>query len=226
MGSGADSAKGSELFMPSEQTFQKKGRSGSAGADPNVRSGTGNTPMIGICPVVAWFVVVLVGMAAGYDLFCRRIPNRMILLMLLLWFAALLWAGAIKGVAIWDAAQVAVGGGWALGVLCVGYVLFCKRLVGAGDVKLASVLCLWAGNEAALFIFATSIMGGIFVLQLSLLRQVETVFFNLVSRMELLVPTRWRLCCGAASNFEKDGIPYGPAIAFGFTVSVAKILFA
>ncbi|WP_183717350.1 A24 family peptidase [Desulfovibrio intestinalis] len=211
--------------MPQALSCQKS-CSGSAGADPNVSLGTGNTPMIGICPVVAWFVVAFVGMAAGCDLFCRRIPNRMILLVLLLWIAALLWAGAIKGVAIWNAAQIAVGGGWALGVLCGGYVLFCKRLVGAGDVKLASVLCLWAGNEAALFIFATSIMGGIFVLQLSLLRQVETVFFNLVSRTALLVPQRWRICGGAASKFEKDGIPYGPAIAFGFIVSVAKILFA
>nr|WP_252321116.1 prepilin peptidase [Candidatus Symbiopectobacterium sp. PLON1] len=81
------------------------------------------------------------------DLLVRRIANRAVLILLLGW----LLFGITDVVRLGGGNNAALQGMlWALPgaavVLVVGFILFLIGRLGAGDVKLMSVLCLWVGS--------------------------------------------------------------------------------
>ncbi len=176
--------------------------------------------MIALNPGAAAVAVALVLAAAVWDMACRRIPNRLTLFLLTVWCVFLGIEGVRHGGAILRVAELPEGVGAAVAVLCVGYVLFSRRLVGAGDVKLAAVACLWAGKEAGTFLIAASLVGGLLVLQLPLLRRLEMLgafFLTTISR-------RWDLDVDVVPvgdvGARDRGMPYGPALAAGFAFTV------
>ncbi len=82
----------------------------------------------------------------------------------------------------------------ALMILLVGFILFCLNLVGAGDVKLMSVLALALTNaQLSNFIGFTALCGG------------------LVTVVGLLIA--WR-------QMRTKGVPYGVAISMGFLLAI------
>lgn len=149
------------------------------------------------------------------DLLYRRIANRLVTALLLLWAGALLlspFGDAELSHVLTDAAWAIPG---AVAVLVVGFGLFRLGRVGAGDVKLTAVLCLWIGAPNQLtFIIVTSLAGGLLALLLPLLGLFE----------RLLAMTWWSLAQRlpgqrelpqCMSDAQLPGIPYAVAIAIG-----------
>lgn len=171
--------------------------------------------MTQLCPIGALFVALTAIMAVMWDLLYRRIPNSLTAVVFALWLAALAgtffagWRDALH------TPGLLFGTICALAVLAAGYVLFSLRAVGAGDVKLAAVLCLWMGNDAVIFLLATSMAGGLFILQLPLLRRMEAQFAILTLRLAAFVGVSPRSAPAALTGDCPHGLPYAPAIAVG-----------
>ncbi len=150
------------------------------------------------------------------DLFQRKIPNRAIVLLLLGWLVLSLLA--ITGVGHPRTASVKTILGALPGtvlVFVVGFLLFLTGRLGAGDVKMMSVLCLWvgAGNQVV-FIMVTALAGGVLALMLPLLNMVPASLALGIDKVNRLL----RINITSPTVLPADlsqGLPYGIAIAFG-----------
>ncbi len=135
--------------------------------------------------------------AAFSDFRTYKIPNWISLLLISIYPVAVLsspmeldWTGGL------------ISGG---SVLFIGFILFAFKIIGAGDVKLASVIGLWAGTGLiSIFLFTTALAGGVIV---------SVMFAGAVLRNR-----------GSGGSFsislqetlgEKTPVPYGVAIAIG-----------
>ncbi|WP_165658965.1 prepilin peptidase [Sutterella wadsworthensis] len=118
-------------------------------------------------------ILGLVLWAAVSDLLFRRIPNAAVVSIVLVEAAALA-AAALGGNGGAALGLLQSGSVWAVGVLIAGFLLYLTGRMGAGDVKLAAVLSFWAGSDALLFLILLSLVGGLMVLGLPLLRMIET----------------------------------------------------
>ena len=148
------------------------------------------------------------------DLLYRRIANRLVLVLLALWAVGVAWqlqAGLAP--AVWP--EAAPGLLAAALVLVLGYLLFAMHWVGAGDVKLMAVLCLWMGDQSFAFLIVTSLCGGMLALGLPLLRTTETMLALLVVRVQAVLPGGPWPVPMALREQSLPGIPYGLAIAAG-----------
>ena len=161
-------------------------------------------------PITELFAVTLflglLGLAVLTDLNELRIPNRVCLLIALLYPAYVL---ACPEPVNWLAAI-----GVAVGVFAFGLVLFCTGAMGGGDVKLMTVTALWAGPSSVIsfLVFTTFTGGALALLMISAFR------FPLASMLETIGATDLRdMLMGRV-------IPYGIAIAAGAYVSIAPML--
>lgn len=148
----------------------------------------------------------LLGLAVVTDLDELRIPNRICLLIALLYPCYVLaspdpvnWLGALAVAAA---------------VFAFGLILFCMGTVGGGDVKLMAVTALWAGpSVVANFLIITTVAGGAMALIM-----VSRFRFSLAALFEAI----------GASDFRDvvlgRVIPYGLAIATGAYVTIAPAL--
>lgn len=118
-------------------------------------------------------ILGLVLWAAVSDLLFRRIPNAAVVSIALVEAAALA-AASLGGNGTAALGLLQSGSVWAVGVLIAGFLLYLTGRMGAGDVKLAAVLSFWAGSDALLFLILLSLVGGLMVLGLPLLRMIET----------------------------------------------------
>ncbi|TBU90024.1 prepilin peptidase [Phytopseudomonas dryadis] len=168
-------------------------------------------------------IVLLPALAfvCGSDLLYRRIHNLLILLLLALWlvlpacapFGLGPWAELGSAELFQRMARSLLG---ALLVLLVGYGLFRLGRVGAGDVKLMAVICLWMGQDKQMtFLIVTALAGGLLALALPLLIPLETALARIwqraaqsCPRLSLAVPT-------VLTDQRPAGIPYGLAIVAG-----------
>lgn len=147
------------------------------------------------------------------DLLYRRVDNRLIVALLALWLLHLAWL-CVPGrpAPVWP--EIARSGAAAAVVLVAGYGLFAMRWVGAGDVKLMAVLCLWLGREVAMFLLVASLAGGLLALCMPVLRRIELLAARCVDRLDpwlpLTLPTPTAL-----QGHKSPGIPYGMAMAAG-----------
>lgn len=173
----------------------------------------GNTlALLILLPALAWVV--------GSDLLYRRIHNLLVVALLLLWLLVPLsaplglgpWGNLSTGQALGLLARCSAG---AVMVLVVGYSLFRLGRVGAGDVKLMAVLCLWAGDEQMAFLIVTALAGGVLAIALPLLTLVENTlaqswlqFATRHLHLNIETPT-------VLTDHRPQGIPYGLAIATG-----------
>ena len=103
----------------------------------------------------------LMATAAFEDLRRLVIPNRLVLLLCLLW---------PLHVAIAPTPSLAAAGGAALcaaAVFATGALFFARGLIGGGDVKLLAAATLWAGPGATpALLVATGLLGGLLSLLL------------------------------------------------------------
>lgn len=102
---------------------------------------------------VVWAFIALLGWAAYSDLRAFIIPNRLSLAMAVLYPAHVIaspvhvdWTGDLMVGAI---------------VLGMGFAMFAMRVAGGGDVKLLSVVALWAGTQNILLtVLVMGLAGG------------------------------------------------------------------
>ena len=140
---------------------------------------------------------VLTVLAAYSDVKDLTIPNRYCLAIATLFP---IYALQTDQVVDWPATL-----GLAGGLLLVGFLLFARRLVGAGDVKLAAAVALWAGpDHFLLFTTLSGIAGGGLALLL---------WFR--HRLERAPAPSHVFITDADPDFAKRPMPYGVAIAAG-----------
>lgn len=168
--------------------------------------------LVVLLPALCWVICS--------DLLYRRIHNLLVVVLLLVWCALPLfalvglgpWAG-LSVEAVFERSSSALFG--AALVLAVGFMLFNLGQVGAGDVKLMTVLCLWsAGNQMA-FLIVTALAGGILALAMPVLTPLEQACALLWQRLAGHWP---RLDIATPTVLTADrpqGLPYGLAIATG-----------
>ena len=121
--------------------------------------------------------IVLVVIAAGWDLAARRIPN-------VLTFGAALAAFAVHGyMAGWSGAGASLAG-WAVGAAFF-FPLFALGGRGAGDIKLLAAVGAWLGPATTVWVaLYSSIAGGVMGLVVAAfcgyLKQLYTNLFGLL----------------------------------------------
>jgi prepilin peptidase CpaA len=134
-----------------------------------------------------------------FDVRHYLIPNWLVGLLLAVYPVAVWMA---PGVVDW---KMAVAG--MLAVFAVGYLVFAMKWMGAGDVKLITVLSLWVGlTGLADFVFLFAVIGGLF-------------------SIALLVARKWNAFIpvpksGQLPRILRSGepVPYGVAIASAFLI--------
>lgn len=133
--------------------------------------------------------------AAFSDLFTMTIPNRVSLILIIVYFALAAYIPLS-----WNAVVMHVSCGFA--VLALTFVLFQRGWVGGGDAKLASATALWLGWENLLdYGLVASIGGGVLTLVILIMRWNE-------------LPARLLSIKFIARLAEKtNGVPYGIALA-------------
>jgi prepilin peptidase CpaA len=144
-----------------------------------------------LIPALLYATMLLI--AAGYDFLLRRIPNWIVVGLLLVFVPA-----AATGLTptLWGSSLAA----FALAVAGSG-ALYLLGWIGAGDSKLFSAAALFAGLPNLLLLFVgTAVAGGIYAVVVLALRPKE-VLRGMTTR--------------ARPDEKLRGIPYGVAIAAG-----------
>lgn len=147
---------------------------------------------------VLWLLVVLLGAAVIQDAMQLRISNLISAPVALLAIIAMSTSGL--EVSLWQNFLVFAA------LLLIGMLLFARRILGGGDVKLFAAVGLWVDCFGALrLIIAVCLAGGLLAVLILLVR---TFVPDAVSaRIETLRP--------------RAGIPYGVAIAAGTLIIAA-----
>jgi prepilin peptidase CpaA len=150
--------------------------------------------------------VSLLFWAALSDFLSFKIPNVISILLVLLYFIALLPLN-------WDFSQLVSNLATAAGILAICFLLFLRGYIGGGDAKLLAAISLWTGVESlSTFIFFTTLSGGGIALLLIGFR-----YFDLPKMLK-------RICCIKQLYDEKTYVPYAIAIAGGALVTLNEIL--
>lgn len=160
-------------------------------------------------PVLMMSAGGLVLLAAIWDLFSRRIPNLLPLIIAALYFVQCIYTSAWVDVP-W---HLLTG----VGVLVVGIVIFAMGWFGGGDVKLLAALALWAGPDyLILLLLITGVGGGVlgiaYILPAILAKNpavsssIDWLFTRILKRPAPML---------MASNSQGLQLPYGVAIAVG-----------
>lgn len=147
--------------------------------------------MTGLASVVVWPVAAIALWAAVVDFAAMRIPNGVHVALLAV-FAVCVMPGLPLG-------EIATRLGVAAGLFAVGFGLYSRNLMGAGDVKyLAAAAPLVPPDPAVLLVWILLVtMAGLPVLALH--------------RLAGLIPASRRF-----PSFAEPGyFPYGPAISVG-----------
>ncbi len=148
---------------------------------------------------VASFVVLLI-IAAFYDITQLRIPNVVCYLIVVAFVLRAIFSGTPDGLLL----HLVVFGG----ALAVGFGAFAFKIVGAGDAKLLAAICLWLGpSNLPLFILLMAVVGGIFGLVVIVARYFDHILIGLIP---------WKVRQALPGFLFGEGpIPYGVAITGG-----------
>jgi prepilin peptidase CpaA len=159
---------------------------------------------------IVWLIFAALMIAAAViDLISYRIPNELVLALLVLFLivAAINWS---------DVSWVSHIGA-AILVFGAGLFLYAIRQMGAGDVKLLAVVALWSGVFAlpSLMIFV-SVCGLVGMLTIVLLRMI-------VPRLQPMGPSGKQTLPRVLRKGQ--GIPYAIGIGPGAIIASASILY-
>jgi prepilin peptidase CpaA len=155
-------------------------------------------------------LTVALVVASGYDIVARRIPNELVLCLLVAGLVATLWTGGPRSFAI------------AILLVAVGLVLwlpfYALGMLGAGDVKLFAASCAWFATFWQVFLAAlvSAVAGGILAILWALAqRRVVPVIGALVTRVRLKVEM--------PIDDARAKVPYGIAMAVGVLWSFVRV---
>ncbi|MFD1806460.1 prepilin peptidase [Pasteurella oralis] len=138
--------------------------------------------MNGLIILLESITILLLIVLSWTDIKLRIISNRIVFLLLVV-VLPLAWLkhGQINIVpALW--------------VLLIGFILFTFHIIGAGDIKLTSVLMLALPNEQIIYFFFFTAFSGLALIIIGLL------FFR--------------------ASIRKNALPYGVAISLGFIINL------
>ncbi|NIE73201.1 peptidase A24 [Pantoea sp. Ap-967] len=168
--------------------------------------------LIVLPPALCWVI--------ASDLLYRRIHNLLVVMLLLVWCSQPLFA--VFGLGPWAAMSAGellpMLGCALLGavlVLAVGFMLFSIGQVGAGDVKLMTVLCLWSSGNQMAFLIVTALAGGILALAMPVLAPLEHACALLWQQLGARLPALGIGIPTVLTRERPQGLPYGLAIATG-----------
>jgi prepilin peptidase CpaA len=157
------------------------------------------------------FLVLFTGLAAGFDLWQRRIPNWLVLLAMAVGFLLNAWQGMPQ---LW---QSVLGFGLGIGIF---FIPFALGWMGAGDVKfLGAVGAVLGASWVPRVIFYSAIAGAVLALFSIVLTGMNLQVFKETRRdLALFVMSRGTILPGTVNEKERRGantIPYGVAIGLG-----------
>lgn len=168
------------------------------------------TPMIADLLVVLFMALVIA--AAVSDARSFRIPNWISLAVVGLFPIHVLVR--VYGTETMPGAEWMYSVGIALIVLAVGLVMFARKYVGGGDVKLISAASLWAGPTYAFdLLLLTSIAGGVMALIMVIGIRPVLIYVCNICRLSMVSET-----------LTANALPYGVAIAIGTTFVGTRLL--
>jgi len=159
-------------------------------------------------PSAWWPILALVSFAAAWDIYCRRIPNWLVLPFLA---AGLLLSGLTRGLAGAGASLAGI----AVAVAAFGPICWMGGM-GMGDLKLCAAIGAWIGPSQMLFaLVVTGIAGGIIAVGYALRR--KSLGRSLEGAADL-AGRLWGKRGPDRLSLDRPGalaIPYAPAIAIG-----------
>jgi prepilin peptidase CpaA len=177
-------------------------------------------------------LAALLGLAVGFDLHTRRIPNCLVGVGILAGFSfsvGVWWSGTVHAM-VPSTPLAAVAG------LLTGFLLFLPfhllRVLGAGDVKLMAMVGVWLGPAATLQATVYVLLaGGVLALAMAcwtgrLRRVLRNVLHMIVSRTAPALPmARADSSSAPAETARLTGrLPYAVAVAAGTAVQVMLTL--
>jgi len=153
--------------------------------------------------LIQYAYLFLFALCAAYDIFLLKIPNILVVSIVLLFFVAFfVWDGEIR---VWMHIGVAAV------VLCVGAALFYFDLVGGGDAKLATAAVLWVWpDHLASYFFMFGVSGLITTLLIVSLRP-GLQYFALRAQIAL-----------KGSKFVPKSLISGSHIPFALPIAIAS----
>jgi prepilin peptidase CpaA len=156
-------------------------------------------------------VAMLTIVTASTDITCRRIPNRILALSLIVSLVVQAWLhGLILGAGTWLAG--------AMTCFALLIPLYLARGTSAGDVKLLLTIGAWVGPTMILYIaLATFVIGGVWSIAFVVFRGRTT---QLLANLQCMAIGGWRTGSPAVLPQGKrimsvGSLPYGVAIAAG-----------
>jgi prepilin peptidase CpaA len=156
-------------------------------------------------------VFALVIAAAGFDLHSRRIPNKLVLLGLIV-AVPVQWIAHGGTAGLWLGLQGLAAG---IAVMLPFYML---RAFGAGDAKLMGAIGAFAGPSNVLLVaLATFLVGGVWALLLVVQRRQLSQAGN---SLFLMCTNFAHHKTQAAQETSLGRLPYGVAIALGTTATM------
>ncbi len=153
-------------------------------------------PIVPYLIIVSAFMVIMLK-AALSDLLSLRISNRDNAILLILYPLYLSFTPVMP--------DFLMSFGIALCVLLIGFVLFSKGVLGAGDVKMLAIVSLWAGPALiSPFLLVTACAGGVLAILM-------------ISRLQLEAAVLAHRCGAVrlSAAITNQVLPYGVAIAAG-----------
>ena len=143
--------------------------------------------------------------AAAYsDIRYRVLPDTVSVLLVI--FAVLRWGLAGE----WHTLLWAVVCG--AGIFAAGALAFSRGLLGGGDVKMASAICILVGaNAVPAFLVIMSLVGGVVSVIVLVRHYIASIFRNRGSPEPSIDSEAGRVDAGSAT--VKPTVPYGVAIA-------------
>ena len=171
------------------------------------------------------FLMLLNGVIALYDFSFYRIPNVLVLLLILIYCCSAPFLLSFS--------EILISSGIFAGTLAVGFLLFFFGIFGGGDAKYLAVTGMWAGSEHYLpFILITTLAGGALALIYLLSQRIFIFCSSGLWNQILLVEKRytklryvWSFSGKGPETHKEPAIkgnvlPYGVAISFGMIVTL------
>lgn len=164
----------------------------------------------GIASTAFLLLMIVAGVS---DVLSRRIPNLLILVVIVSFF---LFAHA-RGLALKDVGLHLVAG---FVMLAIAYACFAARLIGGGDAKLLAAVTVWFGlHGSAAFLMMAAISGGALAIVIGFwsFLKFEADIRDLAHRNRLAwirpsLPYGFAIATGAM--FAAPGTWWGPAVPF------------
>lgn len=158
-------------------------------------------------PIFELFLIAACLYAAVTDFLYYKIPNWIVIALIGVYLIKAAVAIAM-GAPLTDFIIPATSFGI---ILCVGFILFAVKILGAGDAKLLAACALWMGEINIMqFIVLTLIAGGLIAIIYLKLNQGVDFLRNLV-----LAKIITKLGKASAPPTDKKSVPYAIAIFIG-----------